>query len=461
MSGLAAMARSMGAIITGEDQESTELTQSLIASGIPVVIDRVGAIPSDCDGVIVSAAVPETHAARISAAKRGIPVLTYAQFLGQLQSTRTGVSIAGTHGKSSTTALLGYILIEAGLDPSVIIGATCTQIGGGSRTGSSNIPHGPLAGRPGILVAEACEYTNSYHSHTPVIGLINNIEADHLDWFAGIDTIIESFHQFAMRLPTVPHGGRLLIAHDGAFKERIVEGLQCSARTFGTDPRADYRVEFDHTTRRARVVEGFQPILEWTPPLPGMHNRLNGAAAGVLALWLGADRASIERGLSTFAGVDRRSQWLGEYATKDGGKAIVLDDYGHHPTECRVTLDAIREKYQPKRLVCVFQPHQHSRTRFLLEDFARSFMAADRVILPDIYFVRDSEEERAAVSARDMVDRIRALGGSAVYAAPFNAVVRTLQHELQDGDLIVTMGAGPVFKIANALLANDPEAAMR
>ncbi len=461
MSGLAMLARSMGAIVTGEDREASELTDALAAAGVPIALQTPGSLPADCDLLVSSAAVPAEHPARQLAVSRHLGVRTYAEFLGDLQRERTGISVAGTHGKSTTSSLLGYLLAHAGLDPSVVVGATCSQLGGGFRTGAMTVPAGPLAGEPGFFVAEACEYTNSFHRHSPRFGLVNNIEADHLDFFADLNAVIDAFAGFARRLPSARDGGRLLIASQGAFAERVTADATCDTRTFGTDDAAHYRVSWSPSTRTVAVHEGSIEVLSWHPSLPGAHNRLNAAAAGILALWAGASRAAVEEGLATFAGVDRRMQRLGTYATRDGGTAVVVDDYGHHPTECRLSLQALREHYQPRRLYCVFQPHQHSRTRFLLEDFARSFHAADRVLLPDIYFVRDSESERQLVSARDLVDRIRALGGSAAYTAPFSLATSTLMDELRDGDVVVTMGAGPVFKVARALLAGSPADADR
>ncbi len=456
MSGLAMLARSMGAVVTGEDREASDLTDSLVASGVPVDLATLGSLPRDCDLLVASAAVPVDHPARQLAVARHLGVRSYAEFLGDLQRERTGISVAGTHGKSTTSSLLGYVLAHAGLDPSVVVGATCSQLGGGSRTGATTIPSGALAGQPGLFVAEACEYTNSFHRHSPRFGLVNNVEADHLDFFADLDAVIDAFAGFARRLPPAHEGGRLLIASQGAFADRVCAGAACECKTFGTDDAAHYRVSWSTATRTISVHEGSTEVLQWIPSLPGAHNRLNAAAAGILALWAGAARLAVEEGLATFAGVDRRMQRLGSFSTRDGGTAVVVDDYGHHPTECRLSLQALREHYQPKRLYCVFQPHQHSRTRFLLADFARSFRGADRVLLPDIYFVRDSESERQRVSARDLVDRIRALGGSAAYTAPFSLATSTLMDELRDGDLVVTMGAGPVFKVARALLAGNP-----
>ncbi|MDA0296208.1 MAG: hypothetical protein O3A31_09530, partial [Planctomycetota bacterium] len=193
-------------------------------------------------------------------------------------------------------------------------------------------------------------------------------------------------------------------------------------------------------------------VAEWDSSLPGHHNALNAAAAGILAHWLGAAWDEIAAALADFEGVDRRMQFLGTMPTSDGGQARVFDDYGHHPSECEATLQALRTAERPQRLICVFQPHQHSRTRFLLEQFAHCFSQADLVLVPRIHFVRDSEEERRLISAGDLVERLRDHGTSAMHVHPFGAIVEHLEAIGRDGDLIVVMGAGPVWQIGRGVV---------
>ena len=454
MSGLALMIRSRGCAVTGSDGAPSATTEALVAAGIPVHAGgAMPALPEGTDLLVHSAAVPESHPERALAAQSGIPCISYAQALGLAMEGRTGVSIAGTHGKSTTTALLSHVCIQAGLDPSFIVGARCEQIGGGSRSGGLQIPRGSMAGAAGILIAEACEFNRSFHHHRPTLALINNIEEDHLDVYASLDEIIAAFRRFAGLLPEASAGGRLLIAHDGAHRRAVASGLRCAVSTFGWAPSADYRVQHDPVTRITSVSHDGEEILVWRCALPGEHNALNSAAAGILAAWLGATRSAIEGALASFAGVDRRMQPIGERTMPSGARVRVIDDYGHHPTECEKTIAALRHAEQPRRLVCVFQPHQHSRTRFLLEQFAQSFTGADVVIVPDIYFVRDSEAERAKVSSQDLVERLRRRGIDATHIASFGAIVERLEATCQDGDLVLVMGAGPVWEIAHELVA--------
>jgi UDP-N-acetylmuramate--alanine ligase len=453
MSGLAQMLRARGASVSGSDMAASDVTDTLESQGIRVSIGH-GAelVPAPCDLVIASAAVKADHPELLEAQSRGVEVISYAEAIGLVQKGRTGISIAGTHGKSSTTAMLSHVLIECGLDPSFIVGATCAQIGGGSRTGSDAVPVGTQRGRPGILVAEACEFNRSFHHHRPVIGLINNVEEDHLEIYGTLERIVKAFHDFAALIPPASKGGRLLIAADGAHRRDVASGLECAVSTFGWAPSADYQVQYDPRTGVASVLVGGQAVCTWTGMVPGEHMALNGAAAAILAHWMGAEWRDIGESLGRFAGVDRRMQCLGQRTMRHGGEVTVYDDYGHHPTECETTLKALRVRYEPRRLICVFQPHQHSRTRFLLEQFAKSFSHADVVIVPDIYFVRDSEEEKQKVSASDLVDRLRARGVAAMHLYPFEAIVEQLEVMAADGDLVVVMGAGPVWKIAHSFL---------
>ena len=457
MSGLARLVADRGGICTGTDASENPAVESLRATGIQVWTGTAAVdFPEDCELVVASAAIPAEHPARATAADRGLEVLSYAEAIGRAMIGRTAVSIAGTHGKSTTTSMLAHVLIHCDLDPSFIAGANCPQIGGGSRVGADRLPNqlDPTddGDRPGIFVAEACEFNRSFHHHRPTMALINNVEEDHLDFYESIDEIVKSFHDFARLLPAADLGGRLLIAHEGGHRREISAGLSCGVKTFGFSPAADFQVFFDATASRIGILDRGAFIAEWDSKLAGHHNALNAAAAGILAHWLGASWEGIADALESFEGVDRRMQFLGEMPTSDGGQARVFDDYGHHPSECEATLRALRTSEQPQRLICVFQPHQHSRTRFLLEQFAHGFTQADLVLVPRIHFVRDSEEERRLISAGDLVERLRDHGTSAMHVHPFGAIVEQLEAIGRDGDLIVVMGAGPVWQIGRGIV---------
>ncbi len=474
MSALARLLAADGAAVRGSDSVRSPVTETLGAEGVAVAFEqRAGVLPEDIDGVVCSAAIPPDHPQLLEAQRRGLAVFTYAEALGRCMAGRTGVSIAGTHGKSTTTAMLGCVLTDAGLDPGVIVGATCGQLeagclagppgknpgrerGGGTgfRLGSPEIPAGPLEGRPGLLLAEACEYNRSFHHHRPVVGSIANVEADHLDVYGSLDAVIEAFAGFAALLPDEAEGGRLLIGHDGAHRREITASLGCRVETIGYAPAADWVVSTDVASGRVSLAGPGGVSVSWTNAMPGEHNAMNSAVAAALAIGLGADAGVVGRSLSAFRGLDRRLQCLGNRPHPDGGSIRVFDDYGHHPTEIDATLRALRRAEQPAgRIVCVFQPHQHSRTRFLLDEFATSFEQADIVIVPHIYFVRDSEAEKQKVSAADLVDRLRGRGVRAMHLYPFEAIVEQLENVCRPGDLLVVMGAGPVWQVARDYLA--------
>lgn len=462
MSGLARLAAQRGAICTGSDQHDSDTLASLRGAGVGITLEPAeNTLPDPVDTVVISAAIGPTHPELSEARRRGCEVIKYAAMLGRLMATPStlGVAVAGTHGKSTTTSILCHILIQAQLDPSFIVGAHCAQIGGGSRAGQS-----PL------LIAEACEYDRSFHNLHPTHGIILNVEADHLDLYQSIDEIVESFAQFARLIAPQkpadalggdPPGGSLLIQHESPHRLRITAGLDCAVETLGFAPQADWRVGVNDG--RVLLSRGRQAVATWMSPMPGDHFAYNAAAAAVTAHRLGAPWEIIAAAIASFKGLDRRMQYLGQKRLPDGADAAqpsggaapihVIDDYGHHPTEVETTLRALRQHYQPQRLICVFQPHQHSRTRHLMEQFAVSFGAADIVIVPEIYFVRDSEKERQAVTSGALVERLRKQNVLAMHVHPFEAIVEQLNLMARPGDLVVTMGAGDVWKISRAFLA--------
>lgn len=440
MSGLARMLLDSGASVTGSEPRPNAQTAALARRGITISSEQDGRLLSrDVDLVVRTAAVPDTNPEQRAANALGLPQLKYAQLLGEVMAERFGVAVAGTHGKSTTTAMTAFALLRSGLDPSFVVGGTVPQLGGGSRSGSGH-----------AFIAEACEFDRSFHSLTPRVGLILNIEEDHLDCYQDLDQIVESFRQFAK---LVPPDGLLIVNGGDGNVARAVAGASARIETVAVDAPADW------TTRllgdeggfcRGQVFHQGVPVATLRLAVAGLHNLFNATMALAACAACGADVAGAAGALSEFAGVDRRMSEIGRFHG-----AIVVDDYGHHPTEVRATLAALRARYRPTRLLCVFQPHQHSRTRFLLNDFAASFAGADETILPDIYFVRDSEAERSRVSSSDLVDRIIGNGHRARHLPRFEAITDYLRGEAREGDLIVTMGAGNVWEIGRALVAGE------
>jgi UDP-N-acetylmuramate--alanine ligase len=463
MSGLARVLAARGLCVRGTDSTASSTTDALAAAGIAVGFDEGPAtLPEDADVVIASAAVKPDHRQVLEATRRGLTVHTYAEALGLTMGAHTGVAIAGTHGKSTTTAMLGCALTDAGLDPTVIVGATCSQLSNGTaspgpgvgfRVGAERVPAGALSHRPGLLLAEACEFNRSFHNLRPTIASIASVEADHLDIYGSLDAVVEAFAGFARLVPPESEGGRLIIGHEGAHRREITAGLTCLVETIGFNPSADWVISYDPATRRVSVRGPGIEERSWVLRMAGEHNAFNSAMAFALGCACGADPDRLAASLGAFRGLDRRMQFLGQ---RDGVR--VFDDYGHHPTEIEATLRALRQAEDPApaggRLICVFQPHQHSRTRFLLEEFATSFEHADIVIVPHIYFVRDSQAERHKVSSADLVDRLRARGVRAMHLYPFEAIVEQLENLCRPGDLLVVMGAGPVWQVGRGYLGD-------
>jgi UDP-N-acetylmuramate--alanine ligase len=437
MSGLARMLLDGGAIVTGSEPKPNPQTFQLAKLGASISRDQMGELLTrQTDLVVRTAAVPDSNREFQAAKAFAIPSIKYAELLGQVMAERLGVAVAGTHGKSTTTAMIAYALLACGAEPSFVVGGTVPQLGGGSRSGTGT-----------AFIAEACEFDRSFHNLHPRVGVIMNIEEDHLDCYKNIEQIVESFRHFAQLVPAdgvlIANGqdSHVLAALAG-LKTRVelvalADGFFWSTRPIGIENGC----HVGEISRKGQVVATIRLSVA------GLHNLFNATVAVAACAACGVDPALAAEKLGSFTGVDRRMSEVGKF-----NGAVVVDDYGHHPTEIRATLKAIREKYQPKRLLCVFQPHQHSRTRFLLEDFAASFAEADETIVPDIYFVRDSEAERQKVCSADLVERIKQAGQRAQHLPDFPSIVNYLKGQARSGDLIVTMGAGNVWEIGREIV---------
>ncbi|MCP4247378.1 MAG: UDP-N-acetylmuramate--L-alanine ligase [bacterium] len=436
MRGAAAMLQQLGARITGSDASRFADLGGLVTAGAVINVGhRASNLPADADLVVASAAIPQNNPELVAARADSIPVIGYAELVGRLMSTRVGVSIAGTHGKSTTTSLTATMYRLGGLDPSFIVGAESRQLGAGAAVGAGQ-----------NFIVESCEYARSFLHHRPRLAALLNIERDHLDCYADLDEIVAAFAEFAKH---VPPDGVVIARHQDGAVGRAIRGLACQVETFGFEPGACWRAtDLDATRGQHRFTVRYREraLFETQMSLPGLHNVSNAVAAAALAWHGGVEPEAIAEAIHTFEGVDRRMS-----LRSTNGGVTVVDDYAHHPTEIAVTLRAIRSRYEPRRTWVVFQPHQHSRTRLLMDQFAECFSEADVVVVPDIYAVRDSEDERRMTGSGDLVDRIHACGGQARYVPSLADVTEHLVEELCAGDLVVTMGAGDVWKVADEL----------
>jgi UDP-N-acetylmuramate--alanine ligase len=438
MRALAKMLLERGALVSGSDSSPGGPVERLRKNGVIVKLGQCAEnLPESCDMVVRSAAIHEQNPELLAARLRGVEVLKYSQMLGRLMSECVGVAVAGTHGKSTTTAMVAYALRKAGADPSFVVGATVPQLGGPSGVGAG--PH---------FVAEACEFDRSFLNLCPKLALILNVEEDHLDCYENIDAIVEAFRAFAALVPA--DGVLVANGEDRNVAKVIYPPPACEVQTFGLAAGCTWRgVELGMEDRRHRIAVEFagQEFCRLTAPLPGRHSAYNSVAAAAILHHAGLGASQIGELLAGFTGTLRRMTLKGSV-----GGVTVLDDYAHHPTEIQCTLKAIHEFYEPRRVVCIFQPHQHSRTRFLLKDFAKSFALANEVIVPDIYFVRDSDSEKQYISSQDLVSLIRMQGGAATYMRTPEEIVTHVCQSRQPGDLVVTMGAGNIWEVADEIV---------
>jgi UDP-N-acetylmuramate--alanine ligase len=445
MSGLAHMLVNFGAQVSGTDRTPSAVTHKLSEIGASVSYQEgPESLPPNTEIVVHSAAIKPEHPEMLAARQLGCEIVKYAQMLGRVMALKRGVAIAGTHGKSTTTAMTAHVLLSAGKDPSYVVGATSPQLGGSARSGSGE-----------LFVVEACEFDRSFHNLHPRIGVALNIEEDHLDYYKDLGEIVDSFATF---LKQVDPSGVALISATDENCAKAAKNIEATVETYGIDVAADWQAT---GIRRFQGKAHFQVTYKGKKmgrlilSIAGRHNVGNATVAAAIATHCGVSWDQIQNAVETFRGADRRSQLLAQLPHPElpGDLPVtIIDDYGHHPTEIRATLLALREHYRPRRLVCVFQPHQHSRTRFLLDDFARSFAHADLTIMPDIYFVRDSEADRRAVSSAMLVQRLQENGRDAMYMPTFKEIEDHLFEHMLPGDLIVSMGAGPVWEVTDGLV---------
>ena len=439
MSGLAEILLQRGFRVSGSDAKESDLTRLLTQKGATVFYgQRSSNIADDLDVVVYTAAIHPDNPELCAAREKNIPCLSRAQLLGEImQNYETPVAISGTHGKTTTTSMLSSILLQMDSDPTLSIGGILQSIGGNIRIGQSE-----------LFVTEACEYTNSFLSFYPKISTILNIDADHLDFFKDIDDIRHSFRLFSELLPK---DGTLVINGDIPNVSEITDGLECNVLTYGYNDSFDVYAKdvcFDELARPSYTFHMKKEDGELTFPVTlgvtGDHNVSNSLAAIAIACLLGGQTEDIQKGVLSFSGTDRRFQYKGML-----GKTTVIDDYAHHPTEITATLETAA-KYPHKTTWCVFQPHTYTRTKALLPEFAQALSLADHVVLADIYAAR--ETDTLGISSKTLQAEIQKLGGCCEYFSSFDAIENFLLEKCEPDDLLITMGAGDVFKIGENLL---------
>ena len=439
--GMSAVARILlneGCVVAGSDIRPSSLTSTLEKMGARINTRQDGSfMTSDTDMVVISAAISEDNQDLKTARKMGIKVVKYSQILGSLMKEKRGIAISGTHGKTTTSAMISSVLKTAGLDPTFVIGGEVPDIGGNAHLGTGD-----------LFVAEACEYDRSFLNLVPQVGVITNIEEDHLDYYENIEKIINAFGDFAS---LVSKEGLLVVNDHDKNIFLAMQRANCKVETYSLDSTSDWCgkvLSSGNGTNRFSIFRKNAFFDDFTLKIPGSHNVLNALAATAVCTFIGVDKNSIKAALASFRGANRRFQIIGVK-----NNITVIDDYAHHPTEIRVTLRAARELYPEKKIWCVFQPHQYSRTRHLLRGFARSFQNADKVIFADIYSARDNDDEKTTMNSSRLFEETRNAGVDVQYIPQLHDIVNALSLRVKPDDVVITMGAGDVWKVAYDLVA--------
>jgi len=435
MSGLAEILITENFKVSGSDAHKSALTDALEKKGAHIFIGQNAEnITSDIDLVVYTSAIHPDNPEYIAMKELQIPSLSRAQLLGQIMKNyEVPIAISGTHGKTTTTSMVSEILLHAETDPTLSIGGILKSIEGNIRIGKS-----------GYFVTEACEYTNSFLSFFPKIGIILNIEEDHLDFFKDINDIRHSFRAFAELLPA---DGTLIINGEIDNYKEITDGLACRVITYGSSPSYDYYAEnisYDEQAHPTFTLKSNDTERTFSLAVPGSHNVSNALAAIALADLLKLANKDITSALAQFTGTNRRFEYKGSL-----NGVTIIDDYAHHPTEITATLSAAKN-YPNKSIWCVFQPHTYTRTKAFLPEFAQALSLADHVVLADIYAAR--ETDTLGISSETLKEEIEKLGHTCYHFPSFEEIEKFLLKNCINGDLLITMGAGDVHKIGENLL---------
>lgn len=438
MSGLAEILLNEDFIISGSDSKRSELTDKLTQLGASVVYGQCAEnITDDIDLVVYTAAIHPDNPEFAAAKAAGIPMLSRADLLGQImRNYEMPIAVSGTHGKTTTTSMISQVLLQANADPTISVGGILQSIGGNIRVGNSE-----------VFVTEACEYTNSFLSFFPKISVILNVEEDHMDFFKDLEDIRHSFRLFAEKLPA---DGLLVINGNIGRVDALTAGLPCKIVTYGLDGDFTYTakdISFDERAHGSyELYKNGQPAGHITLSVPGMHNVSNSLATIAVLEALSIPFSVIKEGLAGFSGTDRRFEQKGVVHG-----ITILDDYAHHPTEIKATLTTA-QKCDHKTCWVVFQPHTYTRTKAFLKEFAEALSIADRIVLADIYAAR--EQNTIGISSADLKAEIDKHGKDCTYLQSFDAIENFLLEHCESGDLLITMGAGDIYKIGEHLLGN-------
>ena len=421
MSGIASMLIHFGYKVSGSDAKSSEVLEELTSKGAEIYIGQRAENITNPDLVCYTAAIQKDNPELVAAIDANIPTIERAELLGELMTLyKYPLAVAGTHGKTTVTSMLSLVLLEAKTDPTILVGGELPQIGGNHRIGKRD-----------YLSFEACEYVESFLHFNPFLSIITNVEEDHLDYFSGINHIISSFKKFASL--TSPNGC-IIVCSDDKYAQDVVQNVDKKVIKYGIkSEEAEFsakNLKFnDKGFGEFDIVKGGKTLMSVSLNVPGEHNVCNALAVTAAADFLRIDTDAIKAGLEAFGGARRRFERIGFF-----GGCEVIDDYAHHPTEIKTTLEAARKMGKNKVWV-VFQPHTYSRTKSLLDGFAEALPVADKVVICDIFPAREKDD--GSIHSRDLADKIP----DAVYIGDLDAAGEYLRENTEDGDMLITMGA--------------------
>jgi UDP-N-acetylmuramate--alanine ligase len=451
MSGIAEVLLNLGFQVSGSDIGKNVATRRLKQLGATVYLGHADQNLTDADVVVISTAVGNDNPEVLAARSRHIPVVPRAMMLAELMRLRQGIAVAGTHGKTTTTSLTASVLAKGGFDPTFVIGGKLNSSGSNAKLGTGE-----------FIVVEADESDASFLHLQPIIAVITNIDADHMETYGhDFEKLKQAFVDFVEHLPFY---GRAMLCIDDANVREILPRISKPVTTYGLSEDAQIRaVNVRHQGGQMRFTaqcrhNGNPRDLDITLNLAGMHNVLNSLAAIAIALEVGVSDHAIVAALAEFEGVGRRFQRYGEVALPSGGSFTLIDDYGHHPAEMRATLSAVRGAFAGRRLVLAFQPHRYTRTRDLFEDFVKVLCGVDALVLAEVYAA--GEQSIVGADGRALMHALRVAGQSeAVFVEDIEQMPQAIMQMARDGDVVVTMGAGSIGGVPNRLLGkNDAEA---
>ena len=437
MSGIAEILIDQGFRVSGSDRALSEVTEHLQSLGATIYEGhKAENLAADVDTLVYSSAVASENPELAEAERRKIPIVRRAEMLAEVMRLKYGIGIAGTHGKTTTTSMVGLVLLEGGFDPTVIVGGKLSGLGGTNAR----------LGKGDFIVVEADEFDRSFLSITPTIAVLTTLETDHLDCYRDLEDIKGAFIQFANKVPF--YGFIVLCLDEPALQDIMPQISKKKLLTYGLTPQADIQaIEIHHkeNTSTFTVTRGFDDLGQITLQIPGKHNIQNALAAIAVGLQLGVPFSKVKAGIEKFTGVYRRWEKKGEV-----NGIAVYDDYAHHPTECRATLSGVKSGWR-RRVVCVFQPHLYSRTRDFYEEFGKAFLLADVLVLTDVYPAR--EEPIQGVTGELIANAAKQFGHKDVhYIQDKKQLPEYLKKNTRPGDIVITMGAGDIWKFGEEFL---------